>query len=257
MTTTTTSNKRSMTLAILKPDVTSTYQEESVLNRISMEGFRVVAFRRGRAAARTWEEFYAEHAGRPFFRSLVEFMSSGPVVVLALERQPSLGVTPDPLDAVAYWRRLLGATDPRVAEHGTLRRIFGDLTGTAIWRNVAHGSATLEEAKRELLFWFSADELRGDRQIGNAATTVNTPRRWMFQSADIAPSHGRQSGAPMQGVYFPETNVFVCDSGVVDAGVPEVIREHLVWIDVAPELPAPTRPDSADLASVFAAKDGP
>ena len=133
------------TLAIIKPDAVKHRLVGSIVRRIEAEGFRIAAMRlvrltRGEAAA-----FYDVHRERPFFESLVEFMSSGPAVVIALESS----------DAIGRWRRVMGATDPGAAEPGTLRREFG----TSIEHNATHGSDAPETAATELAFFFRGVEL--------------------------------------------------------------------------------------------------
>lgn len=133
------------TLAIIKPDVAG-LKENDVLRHVLDRGFRILALRREQYAGSVWAEFYKEHAGREFFPKLVEFMASGPATPMVLE------YTNDA--TVEAWRVAIGATDPRKAAPGTLRALYGDKTGEAIWRNVAHGSASSLEAAREEAFFF-------------------------------------------------------------------------------------------------------
>lgn len=133
------------TLAIFKPDSVSAGRAGAILARLEQEGFRIRGLKRLRLAADQAREFYAVHRERPFFDGLVTFMTEGPVVVAALERD----------DAVAHLRKTMGATDSRKAEPGTIR----NLHGTDIERNAIHGSDSAENAAREIAFFFSAAEL--------------------------------------------------------------------------------------------------
>ena len=133
------------TLAIFKPDSVSAGRAGAILARLEQEGFRIRGLKRLRLAAGEAREFYAVHRERPFFDGLVTFMTEGPVVVAALERD----------DAVAHLRKTMGATDSRKADPGTIR----NLHGTDIERNAIHGSDSAENAAREIAFFFSAAEL--------------------------------------------------------------------------------------------------
>jgi len=133
------------TLAIFKPDSVSAGRAGAILARLEQEGFRIRGLKRLRLAADQAREFYAVHRERPFFDGLVAFMTEGPVVVAALERD----------DAVAHLRKTMGATDSRKADPGTIR----NLHGTDIERNAIHGSDSAENAAREVAFFFSEAEL--------------------------------------------------------------------------------------------------
>jgi nucleoside-diphosphate kinase len=133
------------TLAICKPDSVSAGRAGAILARLEQEGFRLRGVRRLRLAPEQAREFYAVHRERPFFEGLVKFMTEGPVIVAALERD----------DAVAHLRQTMGATDSRKAEPGTIR----NLHGTDIERNAIHGSDSAENAAREVAFFFSEAEL--------------------------------------------------------------------------------------------------
>ena len=133
------------TLAIFKPDSVSAGRSGAILARLEEEGFRIRGLKRIRLAPDQAREFYAVHRERPFFEGLVTFMTEGPVIVVALERD----------DAVAHLRKTMGATDSRKAEPGTIR----NLHGTDIERNAIHGSDSGENAAREIGFFFSAAEL--------------------------------------------------------------------------------------------------
>ena len=133
------------TFAIIKPDAVASKNAGKILSRIEAEGFRVVALKRHRMTTAEAEGFYAEHAGKGFYKSLVAYMTSGPVYVSVLERE----------NAVAHWRATMGATDPGKADHGTIRKEFGQ----SIERNAVHGSANPADAAREVTFFFPATDL--------------------------------------------------------------------------------------------------
>ena len=133
------------TLAIIKPDAVARGVVGAILHRIEDAGFRIRAMRMLRLSKREAEGFYAVHRERPFFQSLTEFMSSGPVVVIALEAE----------DAIAKWRTLMGATDPAKADPGTLRKDYG----SSIEHNATHGSDGPDTARTELAYFFPAAEL--------------------------------------------------------------------------------------------------
>jgi nucleoside-diphosphate kinase len=134
-----------MTFAMLKPDAVSTGKGGAILAHVEKSGFGIRAMRMLRLSRVEAEAFYAVHAGRPFYGELVEFMSSGPVVALALEAA----------DAVGAWRTAIGATDPAEAAEGTIRRLFAESKG----RNAVHGSDSDENAAREIAFFFPEREL--------------------------------------------------------------------------------------------------
>lgn len=133
------------TLAIIKPDAFSRQLVGEIIKRIEGSNFKILAIRIIHLTKKEAECFYAVHAGKPFFETLTEFMSSGPVAVIALEAP----------DAIDRWRRLMGATDPAKAEAETLRREYG----TSIERNATHGSDARETAASELNFFFPSIEL--------------------------------------------------------------------------------------------------
>jgi nucleoside-diphosphate kinase len=133
------------TLAILKPDCVKKNLQGEVLARIQKAGFRVLSLKQMRLTKETAGAFYAVHKGRPFYDGLVEFMSSGPCVPIALEKE----------NAVADFRKLIGATDPKDAEAGTIRKLFADNKG----ENIVHGSDSPENGRREVAFFFSESDL--------------------------------------------------------------------------------------------------
>jgi nucleoside-diphosphate kinase len=132
------------TLAILKPDTVAAGNAGKVLAHLEGEGFRLRGLKVVRLSLEQARAFYAVHRERPFYASLVEFMTEGPVVPVALERA----------DAIAHLRRVMGATDVAKAEAGTIRNLYG----TSIERNAIHGSDSAENATRELAFFFSESE---------------------------------------------------------------------------------------------------
>ncbi len=133
------------TFAIIKPDAVASRYTGKILQRIEEAGFQIRAMRLRHLTQKDAEGFYAVHRERPFFASLTQFMSSGPVVVLALEAP----------DAIKKWRALMGATDPGKADAGTLRKEFG----ASIERNATHGSDAPETAAFELGYFFPGIEL--------------------------------------------------------------------------------------------------
>ncbi|HVN47742.1 MAG TPA: nucleoside-diphosphate kinase [Bacteroidota bacterium] len=133
------------TLAILKPDCVRKNLQGEVLRRIQKAGFKVLGFKQIRLTKASAGEFYAVHRGRPFYEGLVEFMTSGPCVPIALEKE----------NAVADYRTLIGATDPKDAAEGTIRNLFADNKG----ENIVHGSDSPENGIREVAFFFSEAEL--------------------------------------------------------------------------------------------------
>ena len=133
------------TLAIVKPDAVGARQIGEVIKRLEGAGFEILGMKMVRLNPRTAGEFYAVHKERPFYGSLVEFMTSDRVVAMALSRE----------NAVAYLREVIGATDPKEAEPGTIR---ADLAESKE-RNVIHASDSTENAKIELSFFFNQNEL--------------------------------------------------------------------------------------------------
>lgn len=133
------------TLAILKPDTVSAGNAGKVLAHLEQEGFKLRGVELLRLTRGQAEAFYEVHRERPFYASLVEFMTEGPVVAVALERE----------DAVSYLRQVMGATDVSQAAPGTVRALYG----TSIERNAIHGSDSPENARREVGFFFSDAEL--------------------------------------------------------------------------------------------------
>jgi nucleoside-diphosphate kinase len=134
-----------LTLGIVKPDAIASGRTGAIVAHLQKAGFilratRLVRLTRAQAAA-----FYAVHVGRPFYVDLVEFMTSGPCLPMALERE----------DAVAQMRNVIGATDPAEAAPGTIRKLFAESKG----RNAIHASDSPENAAREVAFFFTEGEL--------------------------------------------------------------------------------------------------
>ncbi|MEN8160054.1 MAG: nucleoside-diphosphate kinase [Myxococcota bacterium] len=135
------------TLAIVKPDAVEKGAAGEILKRIEASGLRIIGLKKIQLSEQLARGFYAVHKERPFYKDLVAFMTSGPVVVAALEGD----------GAIAAWRGLMGATDSKKADAGTIRRDFG----TDIERNAVHGSDARETAKVEIAYFFDAAEILG------------------------------------------------------------------------------------------------
>jgi nucleoside-diphosphate kinase len=133
------------TLAIVKPDGVRKGVAGQVIARIEKEGFRIVAMRLHHLTRPEAEGFYAVHKERPFFKDLVAFMTSGPAVLMCLERD----------NAIAHWREVMGATDPAKAAPGTIRKLYAE----NIEKNVSHGSDAESTAAFELGWFFRGCEL--------------------------------------------------------------------------------------------------
>lgn len=134
-----------LTLAIIKPDALQAGHAGKILAHLEQAGFVLRAARMVRLTTAQAEAFYAVHRQRPFFRSLVSFMTSGPALAVALERE----------NAVAHLREVIGATDPAEAKAGTVRRLYAQSKE----RNAIHASDSPETAAHEVAFFFSAEEL--------------------------------------------------------------------------------------------------
>lgn len=128
------------TFAMIKPDAVAAKNAGKIIDLIEQNGFTIIGMRKINIDKAKAEQFYAVHKERPFFGELVSFVTSGPVIVMALEKD----------NAVKAWRDLMGATDSRKADEGTIRNLFG----TDIGKNAAHGSDAPETAKIELALFF-------------------------------------------------------------------------------------------------------
>ena len=135
------------TLSIIKPDAVGKNYIGAITQRFERAGLRVVAARMERLTQEEAEKFYGVHQERPFFKDLVKFICSGPVMVQVLEGP----------DAILLNRRLMGATDPKQAEAGTIRADFAE----SIDKNAVHGSDSIETAKEEIAFFFKEEQCFG------------------------------------------------------------------------------------------------
>jgi nucleoside-diphosphate kinase len=133
------------TFAIIKPDACGRNISGKILAKIEENGFQVIAMKKMWMTKKQAEGFYAVHRGKPFFNSLTDFMSSGPCIVMVLQKE----------NAIAAWRRLMGATNPANAEPGTIRKEFA----RSVEANSVHGSDAPETAAYEVAYFFSALEL--------------------------------------------------------------------------------------------------
>jgi len=133
------------TLAILKPDCVRKNLQGAVIKQIQDAGFRIIGMKMTRLNDITAGGFYAVHRERPFFGELVEFMSSGACVPIALEKD----------NAVADFRKLIGSTNPAQAEEGTVRRLYADSLG----ENIVHGSDSVENGQIEIAYFFAESEI--------------------------------------------------------------------------------------------------
>ncbi|MDI6699418.1 MAG: nucleoside-diphosphate kinase [Candidatus Saccharicenans sp.] len=128
------------TLAIIKPDAIKKKVAGKIIQRIEDEGFEILGLKMLRLTKDEAKKFYYVHKDKPFYESLTDFMSSGPVVVLLLEKD----------NAIKHWREVMGATDPAQAKPGTLRRLYG----FSVERNAVHGSDGPQTAEYEIGFFF-------------------------------------------------------------------------------------------------------
>lgn len=133
------------TFAIIKPDAVEKNAIGDIVTMIQARGFRILGMRMLHITKSQAEGFYAVHAGKPFFESLTNFMSRGPIVVMALEKE----------NAIADWRELMGPTNPANATEGTVRKKWG----ANIENNAVHGSDAEDTARFELSYFFAGYEL--------------------------------------------------------------------------------------------------
>ena len=133
------------TFSAIKPDAVAAGQAGEILALIQKAGFKILGLRMTRLTAAQARAFYAVHKARPFFEGLVKFMTEGPIIVMALERE----------NAIAGLREVMGATDPAKAAEGTIRKRFA----ANVERNCIHGSDAPETAQTELQFFFSTADL--------------------------------------------------------------------------------------------------
>ena len=133
------------TFAIIKPDAVERNLIGKILERIESNGFKIAAMKKNQLSKAQAEGFYHVHKERPFFASLTEFMCSGPVVLLVLEKE----------GAISAWRNLMGATNPEEAAEGTIRSDYAESLG----ENTVHGSDSTENASIEIAYFFSQTEI--------------------------------------------------------------------------------------------------
>jgi len=133
------------TLAIIKPDAVKNNNIGEIIAMLTQAGFKILGLKMVHLSVSSAQAFYEVHKERPFYNSLVEFMTSGPCIPIALEKE----------NAVADYRKLIGATDPAQAENGTVRKLFA----TSKSENAVHGSDSDENAAIEIAHFFSKNEL--------------------------------------------------------------------------------------------------
>jgi nucleoside-diphosphate kinase len=129
------------TFAIIKPDAIKAGHSGKIIDLIENKGFEILRLQKGQLSPDLAELFYDVHKDKPFFNELVQFISSGPIIIMALQKE----------NAISDWRKLMGATDPLKAEEGTVRKRFG----SSIGNNAVHGSDSSETAMRELALFFA------------------------------------------------------------------------------------------------------
>lgn len=135
------------TLCIIKPDAVKKNVQGHIIQKVLDAGFQILGMRMRRLTEAQAKAFYAVHKERPFYKDLVDFMTSGPVVTIALQKE----------NAIADYRKLIGATDPAKADEGTVRKLFAN----NVQENAVHGSDSVENGKIEVAFFFSEAELAG------------------------------------------------------------------------------------------------
>jgi nucleoside-diphosphate kinase len=135
------------TLFIIKPDAVAKKLTEKILQRVTEAGFRICALRSEHLAPESAGDFYHVHRGKPFYQGLIEFMSSGPILVTVLEKE----------NAIDDLRKVVGATDPQNAVEGTIRRDFAESKG----RNAVHASDSPDSAREEIAFFFPHADFSG------------------------------------------------------------------------------------------------
>ncbi len=129
-----------LTFAMIKPDAVNAKNSGKIIDMIEKNGFEIIRLEKDHFEKEHAEAFYAVHKDRPFFSELVEFIISGPVIVMALRKE----------NAISDWRKLMGATNPQEAEKGTIRKLFG----TDIGNNAVHGSDAPETSAQEISLVF-------------------------------------------------------------------------------------------------------
>ncbi len=153
------------TLIILKPDAVQRGLMGTILNRFERKGLRIVGMKLIMVSQETATEHYAEHHGKPFYDNLIKFVTRSPVLVMAIAG----------IDAIAVCRRVIGSTNCRSADPGTIRGDFGMSSSF----NMVHGSDSLESAKRELKLWFKDGEILDAKR---------TSEQWVIAESDYTRS---------------------------------------------------------------------
>lgn len=138
-----------ITFSMIKPCAESKNQTGAILERICAAGFRILALKKTQLTKQQAEAFYEVHKGKPFYEDLTNFMSSGPIVAMVLQKKEG--------DAVEAYRSLIGATNPQEAARGSIRKDFAE----SLQRNAVHGADSPENALRESRFFFSNTEVFG------------------------------------------------------------------------------------------------
>ena len=142
------------TFAMIKPDAVEAKNSGKIIDMIEKNGFEILRMHKIHLTKEAAQEFYAVHKDKPFFGEMTETISSSPVIIMALSKE----------NAIADWRKLMGATDPKKAETGTVRAIFG----TDIGHNAVHGSDAAETAEEELsMFFVDEDDFEDEESDGN------------------------------------------------------------------------------------------
>lgn len=137
------------TFAMIKPDAVLAKHSGKIIDMIEQHGFDIIRMHKVNLTQEAAAEFYEIHKDKPFFQDMITFICSGPAIILALEKE----------NAVANWRKLIGATDPAKADKGTIRHLFG----SSIDKNAVHGSDSAENAEKELsMFFFDESDLDSD-----------------------------------------------------------------------------------------------
>ncbi|BDC97771.1 nucleoside-diphosphate kinase [Persicobacter psychrovividus] len=150
------------TFTMIKPGAVNNEYIGPILAKITDAGFRIAAMKMIKLRTAQAEVFYGIHKERPFFRSLVEFMTSGPIVVAVLEKE----------NAVQSYRELIGSTNPEEAKSGTIRKLFAE----SVSKNAVHGSDSVENAANEALFFFSRSEIFTESGEVKLQFDVTVPR---------------------------------------------------------------------------------
>lgn len=132
--------KKEKTLAIIKPDAVKSHYSGDIIKLIELNGFSIIRMQQKKLSKKLVQKFYAVHKNKPFYNDLVSYMTSGPVIVMAIEKE----------NGIKEWRELMGSTDPKKSSPGTLRRMFG----TSVTNNAVHGSDSCQTAEQELFFFF-------------------------------------------------------------------------------------------------------